>query len=258
VTDFGRRAGEGDMLKSVYDADLDGKVGPIEEHAALHQDGGTDEISAASLSGELADDQPPKAHALGGAKHTVATLAELNAKVSDATLDKHTDSRTPTAHKTAHQDGGTDEISVLGLVGTTPRAVLGDATPGRILRLSELFISDGTDAQTLNCQLTDSWNGDYIASTDNIAKGVTTGDFHLSGDAGWLYIRGSGLSALPLMVCPTMMRDTTTRAVSVIAVASGGDIIVSIFKITNGAQQSLTSAVDDGTLTILLLYVTIA
>ena len=40
------------------------------DHASRHQNAGADEISVAGLSGELADNQPPKAHALGGALHT--------------------------------------------------------------------------------------------------------------------------------------------------------------------------------------------
>jgi len=86
-------------------------------HKASHQDAGDDELNVAGLSGELTDDQPGKVHALGSAKHTAATLAELNAKVSDATLDKNTDTRTPTAHKTSHQNGGDDEMSIAGLSG---------------------------------------------------------------------------------------------------------------------------------------------
>lgn len=39
-------------------------------HAASHQDGGSDEINVAGLSGQLADDQPALAHTLSGAKHT--------------------------------------------------------------------------------------------------------------------------------------------------------------------------------------------
>ena len=35
-------------------------------HAAQHEDGGADEISVASLSGTLADTQPPSAHDLAG------------------------------------------------------------------------------------------------------------------------------------------------------------------------------------------------
>ena len=47
----------------------------------------------------------PGAHALGGAAHTVDTLAHLNTKVSDATLDDSGASRTPSAHTVAsHSD----------------------------------------------------------------------------------------------------------------------------------------------------------
>lgn len=44
------------------------------------------------------DAQPPDAHALGGTAHTAATLAELNALVSDATLDTSTATRPPASH----------------------------------------------------------------------------------------------------------------------------------------------------------------
>lgn len=44
---------------------------------------------------DVTADNPPQAHDLGGAKHNAATLAELNAKVSDATLDDSGDSRAP-------------------------------------------------------------------------------------------------------------------------------------------------------------------
>jgi hypothetical protein len=43
----------------------------------------------------------PGAHALGGASHTADTLANLNTKVSDATLDDSSASRPPTAHTLA-------------------------------------------------------------------------------------------------------------------------------------------------------------
>ena len=63
-------------------------------HAETHENGGADEIDVGGLSGELADDQPPKAHDLAGSKHNQCTLAELNAKISDATLDDDGDERT--------------------------------------------------------------------------------------------------------------------------------------------------------------------
>ena len=97
-------------------ADVTGS-NPPQVHAASHENGGSDEINVAGLSGELADNQPPKAHALGGVAHNADTMANLNAKISDATLDDSSAPRDPNAHKASHQDGGSDEISVAGLAG---------------------------------------------------------------------------------------------------------------------------------------------
>jgi hypothetical protein len=63
----------------------------------------------ASTTGQTADDHHAQVHDLGGADHNSATLAQLNAKVSDATLINTTDprlsdARTPTAHSHAHAD----------------------------------------------------------------------------------------------------------------------------------------------------------
>lgn len=92
-------------------------VATVATHHATHENGGADEISVAGLSGELADDQPAKAHDLGGTKHNADTLANLNAKVNDATLDDRGDPRDPNAHKASHEDTGADEISIAGLLG---------------------------------------------------------------------------------------------------------------------------------------------
>lgn len=79
-------------------------------HKTSHQNDGTDEIDVGGLSGDLADAQDAKAHLLGSATHTADTLANLNAKVSDATLDDSGASRTPSAHKTSHAGGGADKL----------------------------------------------------------------------------------------------------------------------------------------------------
>jgi hypothetical protein len=56
-------------------------------------------------------------HGLGSSDHSTATLAELNAKVSDATLDDSGDPRDPNTHAASHGLSGSDEISVAGLSG---------------------------------------------------------------------------------------------------------------------------------------------
>ena len=50
----------------------------------------------------------PSAHDLDA--HGSATLSELNAIVSDATLDDSGDPRTPSSHATSHKNGGADEV----------------------------------------------------------------------------------------------------------------------------------------------------
>ncbi len=79
--------------------ELDGGVWTLKETVALVGEGG--------------------AHDLGGASHNADTLANLNTKVSDATLintgdSRLSDARTPTAHKASHKGGGSDPIDVVG------------------------------------------------------------------------------------------------------------------------------------------------
>ena len=58
------------------------------------------------------DTVTPSAHVLGGSAHTADTLANLNTKVSDATLDDSSDPRTPTSHAPSHKSGGGDEVDL--------------------------------------------------------------------------------------------------------------------------------------------------
>lgn len=257
MTDFGRRTGE--MLKSVYDTDDNGVVDEAEStaaHAADHQNGGDDEISVAALSGELADDQPAKAHALGGAKHTAATLAELNAKVSDATLDDSSDSRTPAAHKASHQDGGTDEIDVTGLAGTTPRAILGQISPPTTLRAGRLSIANGTQAATLKCTLTNLWNGPDIATTDNIAKNATTGAFSLNQYGTILLIDAISLALFSYLALASLHRNNCNIDLTIAMIPVSGSIQISLRVNPGGAAQDITSLVDQGSITLNILYIT--
>lgn len=191
MTDFGKRTGEGDMLKSVYDTDDSGVVDDAEDapaHKATHQNAGADEISVAGLSGELADNQPPKAHGLGSASHSTATLSELNAKVSDATLDKNSDTRTPAAHKASHQNGGADELSLAGL------------TPGDHASRHELGGDDEIDATGLVATATLTGRGDPSSNdfdVNDFTTDATWREWDLSGicpaGATWVVARVSVL-----------------------------------------------------------------
>lgn len=84
-------------------------------HASSHEPGGGDAMSVDAVAGtgslrtlgtgaqqacagndsRLSDARTPTAHNLGGSEHNADTLANLNAKVSDATLDTNTAKRPP-------------------------------------------------------------------------------------------------------------------------------------------------------------------
>jgi len=87
------------------------------EHSADTLANLNSKVSDATLD-DVGDARTPTAHGLGGAAHSADTLANLNSKVSDATLDDVTGSRTPTAHAASHQGGG-DPITPAG-IGAEP------------------------------------------------------------------------------------------------------------------------------------------
>lgn len=239
MTDFGKRA-----------------AGAAVAHKTTHQDGGADEISIAGLSGQAADDQPAAAHDLGGTKHQSSTLAQLNAKVSDANLDDSGDPRTPSGHKASHQDGGADEISVAGLIGTTPRALLGDATAGRNFRASKFIIQAGTTQDTIKCTLSPAFNGDTIAETDNIAMGATVGAYTLDSDGYFLtidhaYLSGNVLLALGLLAINVCGTQFTLHAYSLTT-----DIMVVLRHPETGGPYSMSTLVDVGDIHTKIAYIT--
>lgn len=55
-------------------------------------------------------------HTVGGDDHLSSTLAELNAKISDADVDDAGDPRTPTSHADTHDTNGTDPFTATDLL----------------------------------------------------------------------------------------------------------------------------------------------
>lgn len=108
---------------------------PPTAHSSTHENGGSDEINVAGLSGQLADPQIPTNHAIGGVRHTASTLAQLNTKISDANLDDENDPRDPNAHELTHNKGGSDELTaqLLGSSGApADRLLLTDGAGGLV------------------------------------------------------------------------------------------------------------------------------
>ena len=164
-----------------------GSGGSVPAHASNHENGGSDEISVAGLSGELADDQPPKTHAIGGVKHAADTLANLNSKVSDATLDDSGDPRDPNAHASSHQSGGSDAIRLDDLAAPNDNTDL-DATTSAHGLLPKL--GGGT---TDFLRADGSWS--EPTGVDEFT-GLTDTPSNYSGQAGKVATVNSGESAL--------------------------------------------------------------
>jgi len=66
-------------------------------------------MASALWDSDIANGGIPAVHDLAGAEHGADTLANLNTKISDATLDDSSEERDPKAHAAEHTDG-TDDI----------------------------------------------------------------------------------------------------------------------------------------------------
>ena len=117
-------------------------------------------------------------HALGGAAHTADTLANLNAKVSDANLidtgdARLSDARTPTAHTASHTDGSDD-------IQDATAGQKGLATAAQITKLDAIEASAKDDQVAADVGFTLAVGGDWSgapaevkAALDELASRVT-------------------------------------------------------------------------------------
>jgi len=110
-----------DAVRKAY-ADLFTLLTTFNDHSARHENAGADEISVAGLSGELADNQPPKAHKAthedtGADEISIAGLLGLLADDQHVLDAEVLLVAAALVHAARHQNGGADEISVAGLSG---------------------------------------------------------------------------------------------------------------------------------------------
>jgi hypothetical protein len=247
--EFATPGGGGDMLKSVYDT---GDNGIVDNSEKLE----------GSTKAEV-QDHNPKAHSLAGAQHTADTLANLNAKVSDATLDGSGASRTPTAHKTSHENGGSDEISIEGLDGSPAQkaAASGLASlnaSSKVLQQPESITDhlQGTPGEGVYDKACNAnWAYDHVNDKDAHHSNVITITFIIDGGGSAITTGEKGHLEVPF-AC-------TITQVTMLADQSGS-IVVDIWKdtyanfpptdadsITASAPPTLSSAqkAQDSTLT---------
>jgi len=163
----------------------------------------------------------------------------------------------PEAHKTSHQDGGSDEIDVTGLVGTTPRAILGDATAGRVIRKAWLTVSDGSVANSIAVEMVARWNGDTLAKVDNVTKGYDGTFVGLSATGKDLYIKNAAVSGnfISVLSCVITINATGTGATACYNKTSTAARL-SLRDGRSGAKKDLTISVDVGLVELSMVYLT--
>ena len=152
-----------------------------------------------------------------------------------------------------------DDTSVITLpsgiktIPPTTDTIKGDGTAGRVLRMMDLLIQDGTDANTIKVTARQIWNGDPVAVQDNIAKDSTVGNYALNANGYILSLLDSGITGTVLGVCYGGTRNTSNHALSGALIdgyiSRSGTSIVSTF---NGDITAFTS----GYVLVSFLYVT--
>jgi len=136
-------------------------------------------------------------------------------------------------------------------------AILGDATEGRLLRQVQLTIDNGTNANTLKCTVASLWNGDAIGTTDNVAKGATTGNFTLDAAGEYLIIEKTGLSGNVVMAQGTLASNPGGTVATLDCLDTTNDIKLALRNSSASTLLDLTALVDVAApIEIYILYIT--
>ena len=171
-------------------------------HKTSHENGGSDEINVAGLSGLLGDAQIPVAHATS---HNNNGSDEISVSGLSGLLG---DAQTPLAHASSHNNAGSDEISVAGLSG-----LLADGQTPLAHKASHQ--SGGSDAIKLDDLAAPDDNTDLNASTSahglllKLAGGSAA---YLRADGTWVNPEtGYGGTYQPALTNVTNLDGSTTE-----------------------------------------------
>ncbi len=133
----------------------------------------------------------------------------------------------------------------------------GDAIGGRVWRKIFLQIQDGTNANTLKCTIGALWNGDAVGTTDNCAKGATTGNFTINAGGNTLDIEAAAFSGDVIMAIGTIYNNATSAYYDAYVDVSGVKMRIFIYD-NAGNIVDITGAavVDAGDIVLHILYQT--
>lgn len=207
------------------------KAAPGTADVLLLEDVSAANVKKRTTAAAIAASGPPASHALGGAEHSSSTLAQVNALVSDATLDTSSASRPPNGTATGDLSGSypapvVDGIQSQAVSATTP-------TEGQsLLSISSVWTPTTVDLQRAYDEIPGTPG---ILTSDAVGpihfkRGTTGGDTDLvlavmngAGDTT-AFINGSGFVA--------------ALAVSAFAVDVTGDLTCEDLSIKDSADNT--------------------
>lgn len=163
----------------------------------------------------------------------------------------------PDPHHLSHEKGGADEIDVTDLVGTTPRALLGDSTKGRTLRKAYLKILDGTNTDSIAVEMEARWNGDGFVKQDNILKGGGTALVGLHSSGGIVILKdGCFTGDIVSMLRVSIAQNLTGTPLTVRGFRLTNTGRLALFEANTGNAVDLSTLINAGDIYMEVLYIT--
>lgn len=99
--------------------------------------------------------------------------------------------------------------------GVTPPvdALKSNGTAGRVMRMSDVLVQDGADANTIKVEMRQVWNGNTIAEQNNLAKGGSVADkFSLDASGTELKILDASITGTVLACLAGDLANTSNIA----------------------------------------------
>ena len=191
---------------------------------------------------DVTADNPPQAHDLDS--HGSCTLVELSADITDATLidtadGRLSDARTPTAHETSHESGGSDELDFDQLAdGTTYKLFLATERT-KLTGIEEN--ADVTDSTNVNASVTRPVVVKCIADDTalSVADGVTKFTIPIELNGMSLISVGAHVYTVSSNGLPTFQIHNLTGAVDMLST------VITIDATEKDSKDATTAAVID-------------
>lgn len=168
----------------------------------------------------LSDARTPTGHAIGGASHTASTLAEINSKISDATLDDTSGTRDPNAHDLAGAEHNSATLAQLN--AKISDATLDDSSATRDPNAHDLAGAQHNSATLaqFNAKISDATLDDSSATRDPNAHALG-GAAH---SADTLANVNTKVSDATLAATDVEQSYTKSQRASVVALTDGANV----------------------------------